>query len=386
MKKKAFLFSGIVLILAAGAGAAYGAYPDKVQGSLKVFDGVIFSENDQAAQKAIVDSIDPVSGKAAKQHEPHSARLTDAGIEVDKNKTEKTIAFDLDGKKIQLKFSSVQNGKKEVVLPDSGEGYVLTPIANQSGYILGYDGSLYGLDLASGTISKILSDTVGGYDRETLKKKKIEDLPLVWGDRARVSPKGDFMIYFSNREAVQNGQGDGQLWVKNLKTQEEFPAYSGGFEFLGWGKENQAFIRSQNTIIGVDLENRKQYVVQNNVSLESVIAYPYLVSPELKSVKVVNLDSKKELSLVEGVGRIDMILADHTSSKFAMLNFPDPTSFNTNLIVVSDPENAASKVISPDAGYVVDTFSWIDSENLLVVALKKGTTDQLSYVVNINNL
>ncbi|WP_127508034.1 hypothetical protein [Paenibacillus humicus] len=386
MKKKAFLFSGIVLILAAGAGAAYGTYPDKVQGSLKVFDGVIFSETDQAAQKDIIDSIDPVSGKAAKEHPSKAAKLTEAGIEVDKNKKEKTIDFDFDGKKTKLKFSSVANGKKEVVLPNSEEGYQLTPIANQSGYVLDYNGSLYGLDIAEGKIAKMLSDTVGEYDRETLEKKQIENLPLVWGGRARVNPKGEFMIFFSNREAVENGRGDGQLWVKNFKTQEQFPAFSGGYEFIGWGEGNQAFIRSQDTIFGIDLENRKQSIVQDHVSPESVVSYPYLVIPELKSVKVASLTSKKELSLVEGIGRVDMILADIASPKFAMLNFPDPTSFNTNIIVVTDPENAATKVISPDAGSVIETFSWIDSENLLVVALKKGTTAQVSYVVNINKL
>ncbi len=377
------------MVIAVGAaGAAFGANPSKLPGSLKFWDGVIYSEQDQITKKEISDSIDPVTGKSTKEFNIKSGQLSkDGSLEIDDKKNEKTIEFNMDGKELRLKFHYVLKSNKNIVLPNSEEGYQLSPIPNSDQYLIEYNGSLYQLDIKNSKITKVLSDQVDAFEYTTLKNKKVEDLPLAWGERPYYSPNGDYLIYYSNRNAVKNGGGNGQLWVKNFKNNNEKAVYDGGFEFAGWGESSQVFIRDNNKLVEINLEDSSNKVIQDNVALETLVVYPFVIAPELGNINITDMKTNETHSINEGVGRADMLLADPSGSHIAIKNYPDPNSFDTNILVLDDLKNAASfKKISPDDGYVIDSFSWVDSENLLVVVIKKGTIEQSSYLVNINEL
>jgi hypothetical protein len=351
VKKKAILFTGIVLTLAlVTAGAVFASKPNKLLGSHKFWEGVIYSESDLSAKK------------------------------------EKQIDFNFDGKHLKLKFTIVPTAKKNVVLPNYEEGYELVAIPNRDAYVLEYSGSLYELDAAGSKISKMLSDNTSGYDFQSLQAKRIEDLSLIWGEKASVSPNGEFLVYHSNRDAVKNGSGNGQLWVKNLRTNSEQAVYNGGFEVVGWGQNNDVFLRDQDKLARVNLADNTTSIVKANVSLETVVTYPFLVLPELGKISITDINSNQTVSITDGIGRTDLILPDTSSNRIAIKHYPDPNSFDNNIVVVTDPSKASFKLVSPENGYTIDTFSWVDADTLLVVAIKKGSIEQETYTVNINQL
>ncbi|HEY0828516.1 MAG TPA: hypothetical protein VGE40_10505 [Bacilli bacterium] len=387
MRKRIIIFMSIVLVLTvAVTGAVFGAKTNKLLGSLKFWDGAIYSEQDQVSKKEISDSIDPVTGKSSKEFKIKAAQLSkDGSIEDDNSRKEKTVQFNLDGKEAQLKFTYITKSNKNVVLPSSGEGYQITSIPNSEFYLLAYNSSLYQLDIANAKITKVLSDQVDGYEYAKLKDKDIDDLALVWGYQAYCSPNGDYFIFYSNRNAVKNGFGNGQLWVKNLKTKQEYAVYDGGFEFAGWGENNQLFIKDFDKLVEINIEANTHKVIQEKVDPDTIVVYPYLVLPELGEIKITDLQTNETHSIAEGIGRVSWLLGNPSKTHVAMINSPDPKLFDRNILIV-DLEDATYKKIVPDEGYNIDIFSWVDSDTLLVVTIKKGTIEQYSSVVHIKDL
>ena len=388
MKRKQLLLIGSIVVIALGvASVAFGALPTKIMGSLKIFDGMIYSEQDQMSKKQIADSIDPVTGKPTEEFTVRTGELRkDNSLEVSNIQNRKSIEFNMDGKKATLNYYFVKSGQKNVVLPNSEENYQLTSIPNSGQYVMDYNGSIYQLDIESSKLTKILSDNVKEYEYSTLKSKKVEGLPLIWGERPHFSPNGEYMIYYSNRNAVKDGKGNGQLWMKGLKDNIEEPVYDGGFEFAGWGQSNEVFIRDGSNLVEINLEERSSRVVQENISPEAMVAYPYIISPELGEINLSRVDSKDTRS-IHGVGRADMLLVDPSGQHIAIKNYPAPESFDNNILILDSVGTSETfKTIYPEDGYIIDTISWINTDNILVVTIKKGTIEQYSYIVNIKEI
>ncbi|MFD0717287.1 hypothetical protein [Paenibacillus sp. GCM10027626] len=209
-------------------------------------------------------------------------------------------------------------------------------------------------------------------------------VPLIWAERPAVSPDGRYLIFYTNRNVVSLKDGSGQMWVKDLKDYTEKAVYTGGYEFVGWGNDGQVFIHDDDKLVGIDLKTLEAKVLREAVTLTSIVSYPYLVLPTRGQIAIENLESNKSEVLTDGVGRADMIVADPTQTNLAILNLPNPESFDNNILVIKNNNASDVRTIWPEEGYIFDTYSWIDQVNLLVVALKKATTDQVSYVVNVN--
>ncbi|WP_150274665.1 hypothetical protein [Paenibacillus tepidiphilus] len=331
-------------------------------------------------------SVDPVTDKATKEFSVQSIQLNSSNRVAEESLKVKSAMFDLNGVKEQLSFSYVQHDGKNVVLPNSSEGYALTAIPGTAQYILEYNHSVYSLNIEEGSIDKLLLDQVDQYNLNELSQKTIEDIPLVWAERPHIDPSGEWLIYYSNRNVVQNEGGSGQLWTKHLTSQKETVVYEGAYEFIGWGRDHEVYIRDQGNLVKIDLVSAEETTIQENAALETIVAYPYLIAPQIGKIEVIHLENDKIVEIEKGVGRVEKILADPRGKLAAVKNYPDPGSFDANILIIGDLSQNQVRVIQPEEGFIIQDFSWVDSVNLLVTQIKKGSNEQQAYLVDVNLL
>jgi hypothetical protein len=389
MKKTTIVLSIVALLLTIFGGLSLANTHwdfQKLVGVFKHQDGVIYSVPSLQEKDKVTSSIEPKSGKATYEAESKAYGFEGKNF-IDIQEQTKQINFKFDDKNIPLVFKYISKNNKTIILPNPNEGYVITPIPKSSKYVLQYNESLYLLDVENSSITALLKDQVGGYDRQVLGEKKIEDLVLSWGERANVNFKGNKLVFYTNRKMVQTENGNGEVWVKDLNTDEEKPIFNGGVSnFLGWDSQDNVYIQQGYKIVKVNTTQGDTKVITENASLESKMMYPYLLIPSTGKVELYNLETGDiKVYQDQSVNRINYISVQPESRLAALQNYSQDGSGESEILVLN-VDTLRTKIIQAPPNTFLEEFDWADPHNLLVTILKKGTKDQETYLIELNDL
>jgi hypothetical protein len=389
MKKTIIVLSVIALVLTifGGLSLANNTWDfKKLVGVFKSQDGVLYSVPSLQEKDKVTNSIEPKSGKAT-----YGVKSTAFGFEgtnlLDLQEQEKTINFNFENKNVPLNFRFISRNNKTIVLPNPNEGYVIKPIPNNSKYVLQYNSSLYLLDVENSNITALLKDQIGGFDKQVLSEKKVDDLVLSWGESANVNFKGNKIVFYTNRKMVQEEKGTGEIWVKDLNTNEEKPIFNGGVSnFLGWDAQDNVYIQQGYKIVKVNTILGDSKVITENASLESKMMYPYILIPLTGKVELYNLETN-ETKVYEdtNLNRINYISVQPESRLAALQNYPLDGSGESEILVLNVDTLQTKKIQAPPDTFL-EEFDWANPYNLLVTILKKGTKNQDTYLIEMNGL
>ncbi|QYR22229.1 hypothetical protein KZ483_04315 [Paenibacillus sp. sptzw28] len=249
-----------------------------------------------------------------------------------------------------------------------------------------YDGNLYAVDVNQNTIQPILANQVGQYDIQELDKKYVEDLVPTWGTNAVVSPDGNLLLYHSTRNVLYDDNFNGQMWVKDLKTGQEEPVTDGGYSVIGWGAQNEVYVRRAEKVEKVNVKTKETSVVVD-FALDAGLSYPYLIhQEEYGKLKITNLETNERKDLTfESLNRVGPIRTKEGSPWVMMFNAPDSTQPERTLVLINLQTQEVKQMQEPTSTFFTDG-QWISESQFLVNVRQKDSDVEETYILNVNEV
>jgi len=387
----AFIFLSLILISSVGLVAAFSTSWNfiKMSGVIKATDGIIYESLSQSDQQDVINSIESISGKP--NYEPKSEfyqaidHQTLNKLEI-KNSFE--VAFDSTGKKDVFKFHVINNGDKNIIIPDKYRGLELVHDREYSKYILEYNNDLYSLDPLSYQVQKILYDNVGGYDKQALNDKiNSSDEYLSWASMPSIDLTGKYIAFVTNRKSVATSTEGTEVWLKNLDSGVERPIFNSGVvAFTGWDSKYNLYFVANSNLYQLNVESGEQKILDNDL-FYSYFVEPTLITTKDHSINIINVDTLESHEFYNSHFHIFSLgkVSDY-GTRFAVEHSPDPEKPETEILVM-EIDSMICKILSPPQGYFFAGMSWFDSKTLIVTLHKLGTVDeQESYFVDIGVL
>ncbi|MFF2089520.1 hypothetical protein [Paenibacillus sp. NPDC058174] len=345
-------------------------------------DGFIIAQDDvvvklvgEKEKKEIVDSLDPLSNRPTKVLDSKS---------IQNENTTHNVRLQEDGLDDELVILTAKKNGKSIALPNPDRGYTVTNVPGTEQAIIGYNGSLYLLDISNdqAQIKKFLMDQVQGYDKNKIMKRATEKEGefVLWGTEPSVNPKGTKVVFSTNRSS----ENDGELWVKDLISGKEKSIGSPG-AVLAWDDQDHVYLQSGPLTVQRNTDSGESTTLLSDWVNSVTISYPYMVySPDENKLIIQNLKSKEEKSVgLNGVVR--KIVSTPQGLCFAMMMLLDATAPGMEIIILN-AETGEIKTIKEPKNAFFEEISWLDAEHLLIATREPGTTNQSTYEVNIHKL
>lgn len=348
---------------------------NKLNGAKHVQEGVLVDVPTRKDKENVVNSIDPKTGA------PVLKLTAKAG---DKKVLSKTLIAEDTGKSIDIPY--VKENTKDVAIYDPVKTLWTIPIPGTNEYLISFDGTIYKTDWKSGKLKNFLKDEVNGYKKnDVLSRKFNQNETPVWAVSPVVNPSGTFVLFFSDRSRVlDGGDENGETWVKDLRSGEEYPVKSGGIgEVLGWISEATVVLNGIQTIsLNVQTKEIKVHVEETyNTSLvkDHIV---YQISPGSLTFQSL-VTGEKTVVTSSLLNRTASFQA--RGSWLAISNQMRDGEMERSILLYNVETKVWKEVTAPESVWI-DGFSWKDDSTLLVQTSKKGTIDEATYLVDINEL
>lgn len=357
------------------------ASQDSQDGVVIPQDGILTKLPDEEARNAVIDSIDPVTGMPSKQLDPAQPIN---GEKIDQVR----IVQQFENSIIDLTFDVAYRDKHPVILTNSDKPYILKSIPNSDETLIEYQENLYIINVQNKTIDKALADRVEQYEindvLDKISQKKVENLGLTWGRNANFNADGTKMIYYSNRNTAFNDQYNGELWLKDWTTGEEM-AITEWKRPIGWGEDNEIFASAGYSIVRINLTSSEVTPIIDHYS-QVGFSYPYIIYQVAEGeLFVLNLDTNEtkqvestSLHLIRNIFTID------NSISVLLENAPYRTTYGRTLLLLHLETHELIPLDFPSNVHFQHA-QWINSEQLLVTAVKEDMTTQESYIYELNH-
>ncbi|WP_127588674.1 hypothetical protein [Paenibacillus koleovorans] len=379
MKRKwLVLGTTAVLVVAFGltASANLGFNLDtfkKELGIKQIQEGVVVDLPTNSDKQVVVDSIDPKTGGPTKYLKPKAGNM-----EV----LYKNLIAEDSGNSLKVPY--VKNGTKDVAIYDPNTTLQTIPIPGTEDYLIPFDGTIYKTNWSKGTLNKLLKDEVNGYQKDEILSHKLDHVGTpMWGAYPMLNPTASYLLFFTER-SMASGDKDGETWVKNMVTGEEKPVLSGTGKLLGWIKDTTAVISGQ-FIYSIDLTSGESKRLTDVKALDAGLVKNQLVyqsSPGSLTFKSVD---SGEISTISSK-LLHISGSYQTQGSWLAINNQVKDGSAEHSIVLYNIDTKTWKLVSEPSDQLINGVSWQDDSTLLLLTYKKGTTQELTYTVNINEL
>ncbi|RAV06447.1 hypothetical protein [Paenibacillus sp. YN15] len=379
-KKKSLWFGGftvLVLIIGVASVSASGfnlSSFKKTEGVKQVQEGVLVDLPTKKDKQDIINSIDPVTGAPTLQSKAKAK---------DRNVLSKSFVADDTRKTLDVPY--VKENDKEVAIYDPVTTLWTVPIPGTNEYLISFDGTIYRTDWKNGKLEKFLKDEVNGYKKDETLSKQVEGIgtPL-WGSAPAVSPTGAYVLFFSERSMVNGEDKNGQLWIKNIKTGDEQPVLSGGAGVIGWLNNETVILDSQH-IISLNVETAKAEILIEDGTINAALLKDqlvYQINPGSLTLQSIQTGKKTEVpSLL-----INRVASLQSHGSWVALHNQEKDGEPDFSVVLYNVDEKTWKVIHAPPNTWIDGVSWMDSTTLLIQTSVKGTLDEATYTVNIDEV
>ncbi|MHB1485266.1 MAG: hypothetical protein ACYCYI_11455 [Saccharofermentanales bacterium] len=313
----------------------------------------------------------------------------------------KNVIFEtnFDGKN-EIEFNYIHNANNGVVILNDNdqreENYIFTPIPGKKYGLLEYKQSIYTADIDKGVIERLLlesSEYNKAFIEKQIPKMDRDYFQLTWGSIPQPNISGNRFTYYTNRNALNGGSSNGEIWLKNLDTGKDQSLGEIGVNCLGWDtNDNVYYFNFDHDIISINTNNGKKDKLISGASPDSVLLYPLIVYQSTKNngFGIYNITDKKveyvyndQLKAIRGLSvnpaqtsilfQNDYYLPDADHSKapdtdIGILNIKDKT-----IHFLSIPQNMNFR-----------TASWINNEFISIVLTDKTTLEVKTYIVELS--
>lgn len=377
MDKKKWLILGVVAILAfsigiyALQGKSYSELSkfDKVDGIVQVQEGVVVELPTKEDNSEVTTSIDPKTGAPTLKLEAKA-----------KDKTVFIKRFIAEDTGMEVDMPYVKDGTKNIPIYDPINTLAIVPIPRTNEYLITFNGTIYKTNWEEGRLEKILKDEVNGYNKDDVLAQNI---PL-WGTNPIISPTGTYLLFYSDRSAI-NGSYNGEIWAKDLITGNERPLQIQGTGVLvGWLNDTELIFAGIETVL-INLETGDvKKLLDNNVTDVQLVKEQlvYLGSRDSLIIESLTTGEKKTItsSLINSIGSIEA-----SGSWIAMTNQIRDEESEFNILIYNIDSNIWKMITSPENTWI-DGFYWVNDSTLHVLTSTKGTLDEATYIVNIDEV
>lgn len=284
-----------------------------------------------------------------------------------------------------LKLKYVINNMQPILLPVNDEEYYIPfKIPKKSSYILQYNNSLYLLDIEEGVITSLLQDKEE-YNKKDLREYDAEGFSAIWGENPSISPNGDRLTYYTNRNFLTNKKKDGEIWFLNMVTGEEYSLGEIGYISIGWGgNENVYYLDYDHNIVKINTTTREKEIIFKKAPIETRMSYPIMLLPRYNSIEIFNLEDNSQATISNNnIGVVSNIILNG-DSKALFCNQPDDSEPYTNLILL-DIRNKILSCYNIPYKASIENYGWIDDNNIFVSVRESGSIEQYTYILSIND-
>jgi|GEM_PF-1069826 len=293
------------------------------------------------------------------------------------------IAATIEGEELSFVFRTQPTIDEKLLfsIPDIGTYIQVIPNSNYQ-HLMSYKENLYLVDSETSQITPMLKDKIGIYNLEDHFHETIDDFYPSWGSDAEISPDGKILLFKTTRNALHDGNFNGQVWVKYLPDEEEYFVTDAPFTFIGFGSNDYVFYASEDTVERVHLQT-KQAEVMAEFSLNAAISGDYLIyQPERNQLFKLNVENKAEEQVhIDGLGKASHILTYPESPWVLIINQPDPQQAVYSLILYNVQSGEQQQLSIPE--YMNFHMSWVNSEQFLISYQIKGTEQEETYIINV---
>jgi hypothetical protein len=382
MKKKIVFFTAVTAALAIGITSLVSAdliptslLPSK-NGEYGVQEGVTYKRPGISEKRGLINSIDPVTNKAAKD-------LTNEVVGL----TEKRIKMDLDSNDITLTFNTVARNGKSILIPPASHkpGTQYSIFHHPKLELIEFNGSIYTVDIDKQRFGKILNDTHGDLTIE--KAKEISNTPrndgedpfIWWGSRPNVNPDATKMVFFSNRGDKE------QLWLKDLETGAEKPLELKQLSSKGWINNNEFIASDFGETVKYNVLTGEKTKIADDVIALAVDSSTVILQKEVGNLLFVNFETKEEKEYrYDGLNLVNHIAVLDGNNHIAFINQPDRNKGLYELFVVNK-QDLSTKNLRYTEGETLYP-RWIDTDNLLLNIHNTITQEDKSVFINVKDL
>ena len=346
----------------------------KMDGLKIIEQGVLVDLPTNKDKQELVDSINPQTGLPAIQLKPKAGEKE---IFTKKLVTEDT-------KKI-INAPYVKDQNKEIIIYDPVTTMLSIPLPTSNEYLIEFDGTIYITDWKNNKLKKFLKDEVGEYKKDQVLSTHIEQVGVpLWGAHPNLSPNSNYLIFYSERNMI-NGKLMGELWVKNMKTGDEYLLPEIGV-IIGWVND-QTLILSGRSIFSINVQTGEtKKLIENGAYINIAIINDQIVYQEEKgsiTIRSIFTEGKRIVSspLVNSIGSIDS-----QGSWVAFMNLIHDFQSEYSIVLYNIDNNTWKLITSPKE-IAMQGFSWIDDSTLLIQTISTdGKMEESTYIVNVDEL
>lgn len=352
---------------------------EKNQGVIHLENGIPIQVAGEKEKHEVVRSIDPITGNPT---------TTLSELFWDSNSKTRTIGSVINGEHIEFEFRITSDQDENLLFSLPGQNYHLTSIPNITNqYILQYNSNLYLVDSKNSTVDPLLKEEIGKYNIKDLENETLIDFYPEWATSPYIALDGSKIIFHSTRNAVYDGNGNGEMWVKYLPDGEEFPVMEGNYTFIGFGSNEDVYYQREDRIERIHLLTKKSEVVID-FSLYAALQDPYLIYQSEYNKPLDLLDTKTNTVkplLINGIGVVESIWIYAESPWIIIINQPDRTESLRNLILYNI-ETGQTKQLDEPQDKSFTYVEWLNNEQFIVSVIKRGTDQEETYVVNLKDV
>lgn len=371
------LIIGVVLTNVVIANPGIWGLIEKKEGNYIVENGVPVKYYGDDDINKVVDSIDPITAVPT---------LTLSDLFWDNNAKIKILETQINGEQVDFKFRTQPEVSEEMLFSVPGQNYQLTSIPNSNKYIMEYKTNLYIVDAEQSLITPFLLDNIGEYDIKQLESKLIKDHFPMWGTNPYVSPDGSKVVFHSTRNVLTGGSPNGQMWVKYLDNSDEYPVMEGGFNFIGFGLDDNVFYKSGDSINKINLKSKESELIINFSLYAANWRSSLIYQSDYNILYLYDTQNKEKKELViKDLGVIHNIWTYNNSPNIIIENQPDRTIQYSELIIFNLETNEYNKLDAPKNTDFINV-GWIDHNQFIVtVHLRESNKDE-TYIINLKDV
>lgn len=376
-KKKWLLVGGVViLVIAISISAVSGKSGfnlfdfNKEDGIKQVQEGVIVDLPTKKDKLDVVNSIDPITA---------APTLNLKAKAEDKTVYTKHFVAEDTGKKIDIPY--VKEQTKDVIIYDPVSTITSVPIEGTDEYVISFDGTIYKTDWKNSKLKKFLKDEVDGYEKDVVLS--YNGTPI-WGTNPIVNPTGTYMLFFSERSVVK-GNMNGGMWIKNLKTGDERPILlQGSGAVVGWLNDTE-LVFDGTEIVLLNLETGDlQKLVENGAKNVALVKDQLVYQDAPGSLILQSVITGEKTTISSSL--INRISSFQTQGSWiALVNILRDEERERN-VVLYNIDSKIWKVITAPTNIWIDGALWADDSTLHIWTSTKGTMDEATYIVNIDEV
>lgn len=312
-------------------------------------------------------------------------------IAMDRNQIgQLSIHSTMKGKAVEFLFDVTDIEHKPLLLRSNNHSSVLTQIPHSKETIMEYDGDLYIVNVETKTINAVLNNNYKSYSyaeiSNSLTEKNIDHTSLVWGSLASISPDGKRMAFFSNRNIAFEENLNGQLWIKDFATGEENPVTDWRFHVLGWETDNSIIVQAAEKIGRLHVKAGNIEWIEH-FSLVNGYNFPYLIMQQSeKEIMVMNLETGNTRTYTsESFNQVSQITMMEGSPWVIMLNAPDRTKLDRNLVVLNVGTGENTEIEPPDDADF-QHIQWADKGRFMVNLRQVASTKEETYIMELDRV